>query len=182
MSLLVASRYARAFADAVFAPASGLTPEQVVAELRSFEAQMAASPELTHVLLSPAVSPKQKRGVVSRFAERLPLHRLTRNLLYVMIDHGRARNLAATRAEFEKIVDEKRGLARVEVTLAREPDAMAKNSLEGALATRLGRQVRCEYKIDPGLIGGAVAKVGSTVYDGSVKGQLDAMRRRLARA
>src|SRR5690349_17148613 len=89
MPQALSNRYARALADAVLAPGAGHDPNQVLSELRSFTALTTESPELRNILLSPAVSLTKKRAVVSRFAETLPLSRLVRNFLYVLVDRRR---------------------------------------------------------------------------------------------
>src|SRR4051812_23293781 len=90
----VAQRYAHALVDAVVAPASGLEPQIASAQLHTFVNMVQATTELRNVLLSPAVSNSRKRAVVARLADLLPLHRLIRNFLYVLIDRRRSDLLA----------------------------------------------------------------------------------------
>jgi len=186
MSLAVANRYARALAEVVFAPpapgrAPG-SPEQVLSEVGALAGAVKGSAELTAVLRSPSVTPAQKRGLLGKVCDKLQVGPTVRNLAFVVADHGRATLLSDIRTAFEALVDERRGLARAEVTLAADASAEQKAQLEAALARLTGKQVVASYAVDAGLIGGATARVGSTVYDGSIRGQLSALARKLTPA
>lgn len=179
MPQAISNRYAQALADAVFAPNSGVDPRQVSSELHSFDDTVRSVPELKNVLLSPAVATGRKRAVVERLAAALPLSRLVRNFLFVLIDRRRADLLHEIAPAFDAAVDERLGLVRAEVTSAAPLSDAQVSELEAALSQVAGRKVRCEFQVDPSLIGGVVARIGSTVYDGSVRSQLDAMRQTL---
>jgi F-type H+-transporting ATPase subunit delta len=175
----VATRYANALADVVTAPGSGARPEDVLNELQSFEATLGGSHELESVLTSPAVPPGRKRAVVGRIADTLKLSRITRNFLYVLIDHRRISGLPDILHSLEVIVDERLGFARAEVSSARELTEAQRTALNARLERMTGKRIRMRFTVNPALIGGAVARIGSTVYDGSVRGQLDSLGRRL---
>ena len=176
----VAFRYARALADLVTQPGSGLEPGRAVAELEAFAAAVAGSRSFAHVLLSPAVPPPRKRALIGRLAGTLGLSGLLKRFLFVLVDHRRVGLLDDIREAFETELDARRGLVRVEVASARELTGAQRAALERELAGLTGKQPRLMFRLDPGLIGGLVARVGSTVYDGSVRGQLAALRQRLA--
>ena len=176
----VATRYARALADVVTGSAAPLRPEAAVSELRAFEAALQSSAELRNALISPAVQGSRKRAVVARIAGALKLSRISQNLLYVLIDHRRIASLSAVLHSFELIVDERLGFARAEVTSASELDQPQRAALNGELERLTGKRIRMRLAVDPALIGGVVARIGSTVYDGSVRGQLSSMGRRLS--
>jgi F-type H+-transporting ATPase subunit delta len=176
----VASRYANALADVVTAPGSSVRPEDALAELHSFEAALRSSPELHNALTSPAVPPGRKRAVVGRIADALKLSRITRNLLFVLIDHRRIAALEAVLHSFEVIVDERLGFARADVASARELTEAQRSALNAQLEKLTGKRIRMRFAVDQTLIGGVVARIGSTVYDGSVRGQLNTLGRRLA--
>ena len=179
MALAVASRYARALVDIATAKDAGLDPRQVTEQLSAFDATLKSSAELRGVLLSPAVAPARKRAVVGRVGEALGLARLVRNFLYVVIDHRRIEILGEIRAAFEALLDERLGVVRADVVSA-SPLADAEQEAIAAQLSRLaGKRVRAEYSTDGGLIGGVTAKIGSTIYDGSVRGQLQALRRKM---
>lgn len=180
MSLAVAKQYAQALADLVFAPDSAIGAEQAAAQLRAVEELAGESAELRTILLSPAVPPARKRAVISRLTAPIGLAPLVRNFLFVMVDRRRTPLLAQVRAAFEALVDERRGVVRAEVRTACEPAETQKRRLTEALEAMTGREVRCEYSRDEELLGGAVVRLGSTVWDGSLRGRLEALRQRLA--
>lgn len=175
----VAHRYAQALADAVLAPGTGLEGRRAAEELRSFESMVKSSPELRNVLLSPAVSISKKRALVTRFADSLPLSRLVRNFLFVIVDRRRADLLNQIAEAFESALDERLGFVRAQVASAAPLSERQQADLEQALSAVSARNVRCDFKIDPALIGGVVARIGSTVYDGSVRTQIESLRQRL---
>ncbi len=175
-----AARYARAFADVVLSPGRSLDPSSAVAQLHAIEAVVDQSSDLRHVLNSPAVENSRKRAIVARFADDLGLAPLTRNLLFVLIDHGRVALIPQIIESFEAEIDERLGFARAEVASARALETGQQAAIEAGLAQASGKQVRARYQVDPSLIGGVVARIGSTVYDGSIRGQLDNMRREIA--
>lgn len=176
----VASRYANAFADVVTAPGSGLTPETALSEISAFEDLMRSSTELSNALVTPAVAAGRKKAVVGALADRLKLSRLSRNFLLVLLDHRRIASLAQIIQTLEQVLDERMGFARVEVAAPRELSDDQRRALETQLERITGKRIRMRLTVDESLIGGAVARVGSTVYDGSVRGQLHTLARRMA--
>ena len=178
----VATRYANALADVVTASDSPLRPEAAVAELRSFEAALHSSPELRNALISPAVPVNRKRTVVGRIADALGLSRISRNLLYVLIDHRRIASLSEVIHSFELIADARLGFAHAEVTSARELSELQRSAVSEQLERLTGKRLRMRYAVDQSLVGGVIARIGSTVYDGSVRGQLSSLGRRLGAA
>jgi F-type H+-transporting ATPase subunit delta len=175
----VATRYANALADVVTAGASPVRPQDAVSELRAFEGALDASTELRNALETPAVPAGRKRAVVGRIAEILKLSRISRNFLYVLIDHRRIAALSDIISSFELIVDERLGFARAEVAAAREMAEPQRAALTSELERLTGKRIRMRFSVDGRLIGGVVARIGSTVYDGSVRGQLASLGRRL---
>ena len=176
----VATRYANALADVVTASASGITAEAAIGQLSAFDGVLRESVELQSVLTSPAVPPARKRAVVGRIADSLQLSRITRNFLFVLIDHRRIVSLTEIIHSFETVSDERLGFARAEVSSARELAEPQRKTLNLQLERLTGKRVRARYSVDESLIGGVVARIGSTVYDGSVRGQLDNLGKRLS--
>jgi F-type H+-transporting ATPase subunit delta len=176
---LAATRYARAMAEVVLAPGSGVKADEVVSQLRGVEELMSQSADLRHVMLSPAVPSSKKRAVIDRLSTQLGLALKVRNFLYVVIDHRRIEELPAIRESFEAAVDEASGFVRADVTSAQPLTGPQRGALEAELIKVSGKRVRMQFATDESLIGGAVARIGSTVYDGSVRGQLETLRRRL---
>jgi F-type H+-transporting ATPase subunit delta len=176
----VAARYANALADVVTAGSSPLNPQQAVAELRSFDSLLSGSAELHNALVTPAVPGSRKKAVVGRLADSLQLSRITRNFLFVLIDHRRIASLSDIIRTFEEVVDARLGFAQADVSSPNELNDAERRALTERLEKLTGKRIRMRFSLDPSLIGGAVARIGSTVYDGSVRGQLAALERRLS--
>jgi F-type H+-transporting ATPase subunit delta len=153
---------------------------QVPLQIEQFENLLHESGDLKTVLLSPAVSATRKRAVVGRFASMIPLAGIVRNFLFVLINRHRIDLLSEIRQAYEVVLDERLGILRSEVKSAQPLTDEQRIKVEGELARIAGQQVRCDYKVDETLLGGVTAKVGSTVYDGSVRAQLEIMRQRLS--
>jgi F-type H+-transporting ATPase subunit delta len=177
----VASRYAKALVEVAAAPGSASDAAAILAQLRAVGDAIAASPELRIALLSPAVSPARKRDVVTRVFGPLNLDKQARNFLFVVIDHRRVAELPAIVDAFEEMLDERLGFVRAEVLSARPLAGAQQGSLEAEISRMTGKKAKLKFSIDPALIAGVVARVGSTVYDGSVRGQLDKLRLKLAK-
>ena len=180
MISVAANRYARALASVVLEPGSGLDPQRVTERLRSMEQLMSESRDLRHVMLSPAVPGSRKRAVVALLTAEEGYPPKVRNFFYVLIDHRRIGQLPEIREGFQAAVDEATGFVKADVSSAQPLSDAQRVKLGTELGKVTGRQVRMECSVDPALVGGVVARVGSTIYDGSVRGQLDALRRRLA--
>jgi F-type H+-transporting ATPase subunit delta len=175
----VATRYAKALADVTSARADGLSPQDALTQLRAFESALAASRELENALITPAVPLGRKRAVVERIAGLLKLSPIARNFLFVLIDHRRIALLGAILSSFDLIMDERLGFARAEVSSPRELTETQRGAISAQLEHTTGKRIRTRFAVDPELIGGVVARIGSTVYDGSVRGQLLTLGRRL---
>jgi F-type H+-transporting ATPase subunit delta len=176
----VATRYASALADVVSAPGAALRPEVALTELRAFEAAFRESAELQNALISPAVPVGRKRSVVARIGDILKLSPIVRNFLFVLVDRRRISSLTGILHSFELITDERLGFARADVSSARELNEAQRAALNAQLERLTGKRIRMHVSVDESLIGGAVARIGSTVYDGSVRGQLQSLGRRLS--
>ncbi|MGA3028438.1 MAG: ATP synthase F1 subunit delta [Bryobacteraceae bacterium] len=174
-----ASRYAHALLDVVLEPGSTVKPAEVVAQIAAVEALVAGSDDLRNVLQTPAIPGSRKRAVLAKLAVPLGLAPLVRNFLFVITDHRRLADLPQIREAFEEFVDEKMGFVRASVTSAEKLDERQSRAVEAELERLTGKRVRAQYNVDPALVGGATARIGSTVYDGSVHGHLQTMRRKL---
>ncbi len=180
MASAIASRYARPLVDIVMEPGSPLTANDAIAQLKTIEALIASSSDLRHALSTPAVRPAHKRAVAARLIADLSISKLIRNFLFVIIDHRRMPLLSEIREAFEAEIDERLGFVRADVSSAQPLDDKESAAIQTELSRLTGKQIRARFQVDPNLIGGVVARIGSTVYDGSIRGQLDNMRRRLA--
>ena len=178
----VAVRYARALTQVVTRPDAPVpaSRDAVREELRSFLAVLESSAELRNVLATPAVPAAQRRALIERLGQPLALSRTSLNFLFVLLDHRRMNLLAGILDSFERMLDEREGIARAEVTTAAGLNDGQQQLWRQALETMAGRRVRAQFGVDPRLLGGAIARIGSTVYDGSVRGQLRRIRQRLS--
>jgi F-type H+-transporting ATPase subunit delta len=175
MLSVVGTRYAKALLEVVIQA----NPQQTLEQLRTLADLIKTSPELHTALLSPAVSPSRKRAVVGRLLEPMNVAPAVRNFLFVIIDHRRITELPAIVEAFDVLLDEKLGFIRAHVASAHELDEPQRANLGEKLSKIAGKQAKLNYTTDPSLIGGVVARVGSTVYDGSVRGQLERLRLKL---
>ncbi|MBV9505695.1 MAG: ATP synthase F1 subunit delta [Acidobacteriia bacterium] len=175
----IAARYAEALADIVTAAGSPLRAQDAVAELVAFEGTIKSSPELYNALTSPAVPNSRKRAVIGRIGDDLQLSKITRNFLFVLIDHSRLPLLPGMLEAFEAVLDERLGFARAEIASPRELNPEQRAALSAALERLTGKRIRMRFRVEESLIGGVVARIGSTIYDGSVRGQLRSLEHRL---
>ena len=175
----LASRYASALVDVATGPRSGVDPDQVLRDLRSFAEVFNDSLELRNALTSPSVPPARKRAVVGRIGEKLGISRIARNFLFVLSDRRRIAMLNEDLEAFELLLDERLGFTRAEVSSAGELNQRQRDAVARQFEHLTGRKMRMRFAVDGGLLGGLVARIGSTVYDGSVRGQLEVLGKRL---
>ena len=174
-----AARYARALLDVVIKEGN---PEQVEQELSAFADLLVQNPNLEKALTNPAVPVSGKRGIVKELAVRLALSPPLSKLLMLLADRDRLVLVPDLVTVYRDRLMDHRQVVRADVTTA-EPLAEAKGSLlTQRLAQLTGRQVTMTTKVDPSIIGGLVARVGSTIYDGSVATQLARIKNRLRSA
>ena len=174
----VTNTYARAFADVVVA--RSLDAAKTVAELKSVLALLEQSAELRHVWENPAIPADQKRRLLDAIVAEQRISRPVRNFLAVLIDHRRMPSLPQIVQQFEREIDQRLGFAEAEITTARDLNDSEKRSLEKNLQKLTGEKVKARYLRDRALLGGVIVKVGSTIYDGSVLGQLQRIREQMA--
>jgi F-type H+-transporting ATPase subunit delta len=172
----LARRYAAALADVTLERDDAAEAKE---ELRGFVEAFSASPDLRNFLASPAVPKSAKQAVIEKLGARLRLSSAVQNFLFVIMDHRRMDLLGEIRQAFETELDARLGIAEAEVTSARDLTDAEKKDLTQTLARLTGKRIEARYGLDAGLIGGAVVRIGSTVYDGSVRQQLHRLRVRL---
>jgi F-type H+-transporting ATPase subunit delta len=170
----VASTYARAFADVVFS--AHLDAGRAVDGLRQISSLFNESAELRRVWENPAVPADQKRKLLDVIVERSGIDKQVRNLVAVLIDHRRLQFLARIVEQLGKELDSRMGFAEAEISSARELGDSERRTLEAQIEKNTGKKVRARYGLDASLLGGAVVRIGSTIYDGSVKGQLEKIK------
>jgi F-type H+-transporting ATPase subunit delta len=172
-----AARYARAFADVVLS--AQLPVDQVNAQLSDFLTTLEGSADLRQALFNPALAVDVRVRVIDALVPRLQLSKDVRNFLAVLVRHERMNAIEEIVAAFRAEMDRRQGISEVEVISARRLDADERSEMEQQVARLAGTQVRARFREDNGLIGGAVVKIGSTIYDGSVRGRLDRMKQEL---
>lgn len=173
----VVNIYARAFADVVMA--NHLDPERTLAETQQVDSLLRESKVLREIWDNPAIPAEQKRAVLDGIVSRAGWSRPVRNFIAVLIDKGRIRLLTKIVAQFAQELNQRLGFAEADVISARELGANERSTLELNLSRATGKKIRAHYEEDRSILGGAIARVGSTVYDGSVKGQLERIRQQL---
>jgi F-type H+-transporting ATPase subunit delta len=117
--------------------------------------------------------------VLDAVVKRAGISQMVRNFVAVLIDKRRIKFLDEIVAEFAHELNLRLGFAEAEITTTRELSADERSALEADLTKVTGKKIRARYDQDKGILGGAVARVGSTVFDGSVKGQLEKIREQL---
>jgi F-type H+-transporting ATPase subunit delta len=172
-----AARYARAFADVVLR--DGIPIDQVDAQLNDFLSTLEGSADLREALFNPALAADVRVRVIDALAPRFHLGREVRNFLAVLLRHDRMSAVEEIVAAYRAEVDRRQGISNVEVISARRLDADERSQMEQQVARLAGTQVRARFREDNGLMGGAVVRIGSTIYDGSVRGRLDRMKQEL---
>jgi len=174
----VTSTYARAFADVVIG--NRLDATKTLAEAQQIAALVRDSKPLREVWETPSISAEQKRAVLDSIVKKAVVSWPIRNFIAVLIDKGRIRFLNEIVEQFARELNERLGFAEASITTSRELNADERATLERDLARVTGKNIRANYSQDRTILGGAIARIGSTVYDGSVKGQLERIKQLLA--
>ena len=174
----ITNRYARAFADVVIE--KHLDRQKTAEDLTLFADLIQSSHELRIIWQNPSVPGVQKRKVLDWIVARAGASPMVRNFIAVLIDRHRISALHEVMHQVELELNERMGLIKAEVTTARPLSNVQKRALEVRMDKLTGKQVLARYAIDLSLLGGAVVKTGSTVYDGSLRGQLKRMKQAIS--
>jgi len=153
-----------------------LDANRAIGGLRRIAGLLTESAELRRVWENPAVPSEQKRKLLDAIVHREGIEHHVRNLVAVLIDHRRTPFLERIIQQLEKELDARLGFAEANITSARELGDAEKRGLEAQVEKLTGKKVRAHFGMDASLLGGAVVRVGSTIYDGSVKGQLERIK------
>ena len=173
----VARRYATALADVVTARGEA---RQVQEELSAWVDLMESNPMLMEVFRNPTIPYEQKRQVLLSLIERTRVRPTTANFLQVLLKNQRLTDLAEINRRFAQVLDERSGVVSAQVTTARPVPDEHQAALRAKLTQVTGKQVRLSFNTDEELIGGLVTRIGSTIYDGSVRTQLQQVKEKLA--
>lgn len=176
----VAGRYARAFAEVV--AAQKLDPDKTASELDDLAAMISENQDLRNIFQNPAVDHTQKLALLDAIIKKTGGSRILRNFMAVLVDHHRVGQMKEIARMFRRELDDRMGIADAQVSSARELGATERKDLERQLATVTGKKVRASYSEDATLLGGAIVRMGSTIYDGSVRGQLEKIKQQIATA
>ena len=176
MSGAVAQRYAAALADVALERKNA---ERVQRDLHAFGETFFSSSDFRNALESPAVNREIKNRVIEAIAAKMGLDAAVRNFIYLVVDHRRTEMLPEIQRAFRGELNLRLGIEEAEVTSARELTAAEKQELTSVLERRRGKKVEARFEQDKSLLGGAVIKMGSTIYDGSVREQLNRLREQL---
>jgi len=172
----VAERYAAALADVAVERKNSETIRQ---NLAMFVEAFSSIADLRNALESPALNAEVKRKVIAEVAGKMGLDVAVRNFIYLVVDHRRTEILPEIEQAFLSELNERLGIVDAEVTSAQELNDDEKRHLNTVLEQRTGKKVQARFQIDPALLGGALVRLGSTIYDGSVRDQLKRLREQL---
>ncbi len=173
----MATRYARALVDVAL---ERRIHEKIGAELKDIETMLSSQKDIQDVFDNPAFPSDVRKAILRQILQRLGADRILENFLVLLLERNRIKLLPEIAHNFSELVDEQLGIIAVDVKTATDLPVEERELLRKKLGEVAGQEVKLNYSIDKLLIGGVVLQVGSTVFDGSVKGQLDAMRRRIA--
>ena len=174
----LARRYARAVLE--IGTANG-NLDKIGADLRALAKAMRESAELVTALTNPAIRRADRRRVIDGLLQRVGAELHTKNLVYLLLDGERLASLEAISREVDAMIEAKAGRMAAEVTSAKPLDAAQLSQIITALEKLSGKKLAVTRREDPNLLGGVVAKLGDTVYDGSLRTQLRTLRDELTK-
>jgi F-type H+-transporting ATPase subunit delta len=173
----VARRYASALADVVI---ERREEREVQQEIESWASMIQGNPQLKEVFANPTVVYDHKQNLLEELISRTRVRPTTASFLRVLLRNQRLAQLPEVAERFGQILDERGGVVAAQITTARPIPEELKKSLHDALASATGRTVRLTFDTDETIIGGMVARIGSTVFDGSVENHLERLAAGLA--
>lgn len=175
----VGARYAQALFE--LADEAGAL-SAVEADIKALKTMSAESEDLRRLIASPAFSVEDKTKALSAVAEKAGLHELTRNFIGLLATNGRAAALPAVITAFERLASERRGAVAAEVTSAVKLSVSQQKAVAKALRDAFGKDPEISTVVDPAILGGLRVKVGSKLFDASLKSRLDQLKFALKRA
>jgi len=172
-----ASRYASAFLDVV--TSAHLDTAAIDRQLNDFLATWDGSAELRTFFANPAVAARQKVAFLDKLNARMGLQKELRNLLAVLIDNDRITHVHEVAASYRAQLQERMGIRQAEIVTARELSHDERNALLESVGKLAGAKIEAKFTLDQSILGGTVVRIGSTVYDGSVRGRLERLKETL---
>jgi F-type H+-transporting ATPase subunit delta len=173
------ARYAQAFLEVV--TAEKLDTAAIERQLKDFLATWNGSGELREFFVNPAVPALQKVEFLDTLNKQLALRKELRNLLAVMINNDRIGDVNEVAAAYRKLLQEQLGIRQAEIVTARDLSAEERDALVAEVGKLAGSKIDASFRLDAAILGGTVVRIGSTVYDGSVRGRLDRLKEALVR-
>jgi F-type H+-transporting ATPase subunit delta len=172
----VARRYAVALADVITAHGEA---REVQEELSAWEEMAHASTLLQEVFRNPTIPYEQKHRVVKTLIDRTRVRPTTSNYLLVLLQNQRLADLGEINTALDQELDRRSGIVSAQVTTARAVPQQTQEALRARLAEMTGSKMRLQFDVDDELIGGVVTRIGSTIYDGSVRSQLQQIKQKI---
>jgi F-type H+-transporting ATPase subunit delta len=172
----IANRYARALADVI---TERRETNEVSSELNLFAGMMRQHEQLRDVFASPVLPMERKRAVLNELLSRLQLRPTSNNFLLLLLSNSRLHELEQMLRALSRELDARTNIVSAEITTARTIGEQEKFMLSDQLKGATGKEVRLQFNTDPNIIGGVVTRIGSLIYDGSIKNQLAQMKRNL---
>jgi F-type H+-transporting ATPase subunit delta len=169
-------QYANALADVALEQGAA---EAVLKQLNDFGATFEGSGELRNFFSSPVVTRESKHAVIEKIMSRMRASRILRNFLFIIADRQRMHALPEIVTAFQEVIRRRQGIAEAEISSAAELSAVQKMEFQKTLERLTGKKVEPKYSLDPALLGGAVVRIGDTIYDGSLRNRLNGLRARL---
>ena len=173
----VARRYATALADVAIAKKE---ERDVQTEIDRWGSMIEENAQLREVFTNPTIAYDQKRRVIQELISRTRVRETTAGFLHVLLKNQRLDLLKDIADRFRQLLDERSGVVAASITTARPISEEQRNALRDALAAATGKTVRLSFATDEEIIGGVVARIGSTIFDGSVQSQLQRLVGELA--
>jgi F-type H+-transporting ATPase subunit delta len=171
------ARYARAFADVV--TQEKLDTAALDRQMEDFLLTWDASAELRDLFVNPAVAALQKVAVLDKMNAKLGLRKELRNLLAILINNDRIGDVREVVLAYRAEMQERQGIRSVEIVTARELSEKYRTGLMAGVGKLAGAEIQASFKLDKSILGGTVVRIGSTVYDGSVRGRLERLKEAL---
>jgi F-type H+-transporting ATPase subunit delta len=171
------ARYASAFLEVI--TAAKLDTAAIDRQLTDFLATWDGSSELREFFVNPAIPDVQKVGLLDKLNAKLGLQKELRNLIAVLIDNGRIVSVIEVAQVYRRLLQQQLGIQQAEIVTARALSEGERTALAVEIGKLAGSRVEAHFKLDPAILGGTVARIGSTVYDGSLRGRLERLKEEL---
>jgi F-type H+-transporting ATPase subunit delta len=173
------SHYAHAFLDVV--TSRKLDTAAIERQFGDFLGTWDGSPELQSFFENPAVEAQQKVAFLDTLNAKLGMRTELRNLIAVLIDNGRIGQVRDVAEAYRRALQLQMGIQQAQIVTARELSAQERSALEAEVGKLAGSRIEASFELDKSILGGTVVRIGSTVYDGSVRGRLERLKEELVR-